>query len=200
MLGGLTLKVQRRFALILIRSTQALRVLFYRMLSWCQIEGNHPTRLQPVLCIGSGTIKFGKNVRLGCFPSPEFVNGVCYLEARRSMARVEIGDNCWLNNNFTAIAESSSITIGRDCLIGPGVMIIDSDFHGLQPHERNNSTAIIQSSVTIGDNVFIGANVVILKGVAIGQNSVVAAGSVVTKAIPENVIAAGNPAHVVRAL
>jgi acetyltransferase-like isoleucine patch superfamily enzyme len=80
------------------------------------------------------------------------------------------------------------------------VIILDSDFHGLGAQDRNNSAAVRRSGVFIGDNVFIGANVVILKGVEIGQNAVVAAGSIVTKAIPANVIAAGNPAHVVRAL
>ena len=196
----LILKVQRRFALILIRVTQAFRVLFYRMLSWCQIEGSRPTRLQPVLCIGNGAIRFGKNVHLGYFPSPNFLNGVCHLEARNATARVEIGDNCWINNNFVAIAESSRIVIGSACFIGPSVTILDSDFHGLRPQDRNNSASTRQGCVLIGDNVFIGANVVILKNVEIGRNSVVAAGSVVTKAIPADVIAAGNPARVIRSL
>jgi acetyltransferase-like isoleucine patch superfamily enzyme len=170
------------------------------MLSWCQVEGSNPTRVQPALCIGSGIIKFGKNVHLGCFPSPNFLNGVCYLEARNTTARIEIGDGCWINNNFAAIAESSTIVIGSACLIGPSVTIFDSDFHGLQPQDRNNLVAVRRERVFVGDNVFIGANVVILRGVEIGRNSVVAAGSVVTRNIPANVIAAGNPARVIRAL
>jgi maltose O-acetyltransferase len=79
---------------------------------------------------------------------------------------------------------------------------MDTDFHPLSPVNRISAKAEDASCapVFIGRNVFVGANSLILKGVTIGDNSVIGAGSVVTSSIPENVIAAGNPCRVIRAL
>src|SRR5207237_3719824 len=104
------------------------------------------------------------------------------------------------------------IAIGTHCLVSWNVGIADSDFHPLEPAQRlvdAEALAPFYSSraarpklrtapVIIGDNVWIGMNATILKGVSIGQNSVVAAGSVVTKSVPANVVVAGNPAVVVK--
>lgn len=85
-------------------------------------------------------------------------------------------------------------------MIGVNLQIIDSDFHELDPDSRFGGKNIIKKDVTINENVFIGNNVTILKGVIIGKNSVIGNCSVVTKDIPENVIAAGNPAKVIKKL
>ncbi|MBP6585915.1 MAG: hypothetical protein KA215_09645 [Flavobacterium sp.] len=75
---------------------------------------------------------------------------------------------------------------------------MDNDAHHLASNKRHESS--ISKEIVIENNVFIGSNVTILKGVTIGENTVIGNGSVVTKSIPKNVIAAGNPAHVIREL
>jgi acetyltransferase-like isoleucine patch superfamily enzyme len=106
------------------------------------------------------------------------------------------------------------IEIGSHCLISWNVGIADSDFHPLEPaqrlvdaralapfyRDRPARPTLRTAPVSIADNVWIGMNAVILKGVSVGENSVVAAGSVVTKPVPANVVVAGNPAVVVKNL
>jgi acetyltransferase-like isoleucine patch superfamily enzyme len=106
------------------------------------------------------------------------------------------------------------IGIGSHCLISWNVGIADSDFHPLEPAQRLIDAQALApyfkdrpprpklktAPVKIADNVWIGMNAVILKGVTIGENSVVAAGSVVTKSVPPNTVVAGNPAITVRQL
>ncbi len=96
-------------------------------------------------------------------------------------------------------SEGAGIRIGRDGLFGANVEIFDSDFHDLDPPRRTAGTQET-APVEIGDNVFVGMGVRILKGSTIGDDSVIGAGSVVTGAIPAGVIAAGNPARVIREL
>jgi maltose O-acetyltransferase len=80
-------------------------------------------------------------------------------------------------------------------------MIMDSDFHQVWPPELRNVYDDTQDAdVIIGDNVWLGARVIVLKGVHVGENSVIAAGSIVTRSIPANAVAAGNPARVVKTL
>lgn len=123
-----------------------------------------------------------------------------------------IGDFTLVNGAL--IMAEERIEIGSHCLISWNVGIADSDFHPLPPNERLIDTQALApffegrpprppigtAPVIIGDNVWIGMNAVILKGVTIGDNSVVAAGSVVTKNIAPNTVVAGNPAVVVKKL
>jgi len=88
------------------------------------------------------------------------------------------------------------VTIGDNVLIGPSVGIYTAG-HPVHKDLRDQGYEFALP-VTIGDNVWIGGNVVLNPGVAIGDNSVIGSGSVVTKAIPSNVIAAGNPCRVIR--
>lgn len=78
--------------------------------------------------------------------------------------------------------------------VGANVTIMDGDAHQDDPRAGKNAPIVIE------DNVWIGANATILKGVTIGRNSLIGAGSVVVKSIPENVIAAGNPCRVIKSL
>jgi len=139
-------------------------------------------------------------VTFGVSASPFFLTGYGYLEAREPGASILICADTKINNNFIAIAEYGCIKIGSRCLIGMNVEILGSDFHGLKVEDRNRSEPSNSGDVVIGDDVFIGANVKILKGVHIGEGTVIANGAVVTKSIPSGVIAAGNPARVVRPL
>jgi acetyltransferase-like isoleucine patch superfamily enzyme len=121
-----------------------------------------------------------------------------------------IGDFTLLNGALVMAEER--IEIGSHCLVSWNVGIADSDFHPLEPAQRlidaqalapyfKNRPArpkLKTAPVKIADNVWIGMNAVILKGVIIGENSVVAAGAVVTRSVPPNTVVAGNPAVVVK--
>lgn len=178
---------------------QDLRILKYKLLSNCKHIVGKPLFYQPLQINGRGKVVFHNNVRIGVRSSPFLYSGYAYIESRNENTKIVIGENCWINNNFVAIAEGEGIEIGSHTLIGSSCEIVDSDFHGIQVDVRKGGKAK-KAKVEIGENVFIGSNVKILKGVVIGKNTVIANGSVVTKSVPENVIAAGVPARVVRAI
>src|SRR5215210_7419554 len=139
----------------------------------------------------------------------------CYAGVSFSIgenASCKVGDFTLLNGAL--IMAEERIEIGSHCLISWNVGIADSDFHPLEPAQRLvDSEALAPfykdrptrpklrtAPVVIGDNVWIGMNAIVLKGVSIGENSVVAAGSVVSKDVPSNVVVAGNPAITVKRL
>lgn len=169
-----------------------------RIVIYSLVSNNHPSgrprRCQPIQTMGMGKIRFENNVNVGVLTSPEFFSTYAYIEARFSTATILIGSGTWINNNFCAIADYTSITIGRNCLIGTNVEILDSNFHGVSVSERKNSLPEFSKPVSIGDDVFIGSNVKIMRGVSIGNGSVVANGSTVTKNVPANVVVGGCPA------
>lgn len=173
------------------------RILKYKFLSNCKDVHGNPKLYQPTQFTGMGIIKFGDNVSLGVKLSPYFYSGYGYIDVRKEISIVDIGDDVFVNNNFVIICEGEGIKIGEKTLIGLNVEITDSDFHDLDPIKRISGEPKT-SKVIIGKNVFIGSNVKILKGVSIGDNSVIANSSVVTKSIPSNVIAAGIPAKVLK--
>jgi acetyltransferase-like isoleucine patch superfamily enzyme len=178
---------------------QRPRVWKYRVLSTCRRVQGSPVALQPVLFVGPGEVVLGDGVQFGWKASPLFYAGYCHVEASAPGARIEIGDRTEFNNNLTIKCEGAGIRIGRDGLFGAHVEIFDSDFHDLDPARRKAGTQKM-APVEIGDNVFVGMGARILKGTTIGPNSVIGAGSVVTGPIPPGVVAAGNPARVIREL
>jgi acetyltransferase-like isoleucine patch superfamily enzyme len=95
------------------------------------------------------------------------------------------------------ITAAKSITIGANTMIATECSINDCDWHGLYNRTRPFRCT---KPVILGNNVWLGARVMVNKGVTIGDNSVIGAGSVVTSNIPANVVAAGNPARVVKEL
>lgn len=110
-------------------------------------------------------------------------------------SHIEVGKNFFANYNCTII-DVAKVKIGDNCQMAPNVAIYTAG-HPVHPVSRN-SMYEYGIEVTIGDNVWIGGNTVILPGVHIGSNTVIGAGSVVTKDIPDWVIAAGNPCKVIR--
>ena len=108
---------------------------------------------------------------------------------------IEVGDNFFANYNLT-ILDVAKVRIGDNAQIAPNVSIYTAG-HPIHPDSRNSGYEY-GIDVTIGDNVWIGGNVCIMPGVTIGDNVVIGAGSVVTKDLPDNVIAVGNPCKVVR--
>ncbi|MDY6407897.1 MAG: sugar O-acetyltransferase [Pseudomonadota bacterium] len=107
----------------------------------------------------------------------------------------EIGSHCYFNHHLS-IGDSGRIKIGDYVLMGPYVGLYTAQ-HPLNPQKRKEGWQTVQN-ITIGNNVWIGANCTILGGVKIGNNSVIGAGSLVTKNIPANSLAYGVPCRVVR--
>ncbi|WP_162046557.1 sugar O-acetyltransferase [Vibrio taketomensis] len=124
----------------------------------------------------------------------------CYVEPplHANWGRnTSVGDYFYANFNLTLV-DDTYITIGSHVMIGPNVTLSTAG-HPVDP-DRRRKVAQFNIPITIGDNVWIGANVVVLPGVSIGENSVVGAGSIVTKDIPPNVVAVGNPCRVLRVI
>ena len=115
--------------------------------------------------------------------------------------KCDYGYNIFVGKNFFAnfdcvMLDAAPIYIGDNCLMGPKTCIYAVN-HPLKARDRVSGVAQ-GSAVHIGDNVWFGGNCVVLPGVTIGHNAVIGAGSVVTQDIPENALAVGNPARVVR--
>lgn len=112
-------------------------------------------------------------------------------------ATLEIGERTFVNYGCS-IAATKLVSIGARCNIGTHVIIIDTDFHELDPERREHRPP--SRPVVLEENVWIGARSIILRGVTIGAGSAVGAGSVVTCSIPPRSLAVGHPARVVRTL
>ena len=110
---------------------------------------------------------------------------------------ITIGDGSWVNFGLTAL-DVAPIVIGQDVLIGPNCSL----YTAIHPTEPGPRRAKWESAapITLGDNVWLGGSVVVCPGVTIGENSIIGAGAVVTRSVPANSIAVGNPARVIRAL
>jgi len=150
-------------------------------------------------------ISIGGNLRMNngqannCIGFP----ACCSLMALEG-GNINIGDDVGMSQ--TAIcAVGADITIGNHTLLGGGVKIYSSDFHSLNYLDRRDYKVADRENrkcapVTIGDDCFIGAGTIILKGTIIGNRTIIGAGSVVTKSIPANCIAGGNPCRVIKRL
>lgn len=118
------------------------------------------------------------------------INRPCIISSMGKNSKLIIGNNCGFSG--TVIGCFQEIKIGNNVLCGANTLITDGDWHQNDPRAGENRPVIIEN------NVWIGEGVKILKGVTIGENSVIGAGSVVTKRIPANVVAAGNPCKVIK--
>lgn len=108
---------------------------------------------------------------------------------------ITVGARTFVNFNLTAL-DVAQIRIGADCQIGPNVQLL-TPTHPVEPQPRRDKLEAARP-ITMGDNVWLGGGVIVCPGVTIGDNSVIGAGSVVTRDVPANVVAAGNPARVIR--
>lgn len=114
----------------------------------------------------------------------------CMFSTIKTKAIIEIGDNCGFSG--TIIGCSTYVKLGSNVRCGANTMITDTDWHSDDYRTGKNKEVIIE------DNVWLGYGVKVLKGVHIGKNSLIGVNSVVTKDIPANVIAAGNPCKVIK--
>lgn len=153
--------------------------------------------LSPAQFRGHGRIRLAGSTVLGVQQSPGAYN-CSYLEARTPQSLIEIGADTTLNNRATILSEGAGVHIGQRCLIGPELLVTDSNSHELAVARRRMADTRPQP-VQIGNDVFIGARVTILKGCRIGDGAVIAAGSVLLPGFeaPPLAIVAGNPAQVV---
>lgn len=112
-------------------------------------------------------------------------------------SQIRVGARCFANYGLVAL-DVATITIGDDVQMGPHVQLL-TPTHPVEPGPRRDKWEAAKP-IAIGDNVWLGGGVVVLPGVTIGENTVVGAGSVVTRDLPANVVAVGNPARVVRTI
>lgn len=140
------------------------------------------------------TISIGKGCR---FMSKSWgnligLNHQCILATTEKDARIVIGNNC----SFSGVSVRcyKEIILGNNVRCGANVLIMDGDGHLDDPRSGKSKP------VHIGDNVWLGTDVKVMKGVTIGANSLIGAGSIVTKDIPANVIAVGSPCRVIRSI
>lgn len=162
----------------------------------CVVHGKLYIKLFP-----TANVTIGDNLY---FSSGWAINALCtnkrgILYATQN-ATITIGDNVGMSS--TVLWAHESITIGNHVKIGGNCILMDTDAHNMDYVIRRGQYTDwgISSPIVIEDDVFIGANCIVLKGVTVGARSIIAAGSVVTKSIPADCLAGGNPAKVIRSL
>lgn len=167
-----------------------LKLKLYGVKYGRKVRGNR------VMLKNVGKIQIGNRVSLNSYPGGDPHKTSLQTHCKDSL--ILIGDNC--NLNGTMIHCRTTVTLGSYCLFGPGSKIVDNDSHRVSIDIAERRKSPNGAPVLIEDNVWVGMNSLILKGVTIGKNSIVAAHSVVTKNVPENVLVAGNPAKIIKSL
>ena len=147
--------------------------------------------------VKEGAVEIGDRVTLNSYgrSNPLYCAQPVSLCTLSKSALIKIGARSGISGS--SICALSSVTIGEDSLIGVGCQIFDNDFHHRDGNGWRSPELDEAKPVTIGDRVFIGAGVKILKGVSVGNDSTIGAGSVVTRDIPKNSVAAGQPAKII---
>jgi len=157
--------------------------------------GENPFIVKPWhIEIFGGPVSIGDNVSLlGCADKR---TRLTVWSDKKNIKGIHIGDHVLISPG-TRISAANSITIGDSCMLASNSYITDSDWHGIYDRSMPPNEP---STVKLEENVWIGDSAIVCKGVTIGENAIIGAGSVVTCDIPPNVIAAGNPAKVIKEL
>jgi acetyltransferase-like isoleucine patch superfamily enzyme len=202
------MRIVYRFIIGLYFSLSNFILIFYLCILKINYKKPFVSRGLPMIRRAKGaTIKIGENLILNNSTryNTAGINHKCVLAASQKGATLEIGNNVGMSG--VSIVASEYIKIGNNVNLGANVCIYDTDFHSLDYKIRRNERTwdsdklneyTRSSPVIIEDDVWVGANVIILKGVTVGARSILGAGSVVTKNIPKDSIAAGNPAKVIK--
>jgi acetyltransferase-like isoleucine patch superfamily enzyme len=142
---------------------------------------------------------FGAPIEIGQFATviatPDKKIRLSVWPERSGKGHITIGNYCLICPGVR-ISSAAGITIGDNCMIANGAYITDSDWHGI--YDRLSFGQALP--VEIGKNVWIGDSAIVCKGVSIGENSIVGAGAIVVDPVPDNCVAVGNPARVVKRL
>lgn len=121
------------------------------------------------------------------------------ITIRGNNCRVKIGKNSSINeSNIVCMGLNTQIHIGDECMFAEQIEIWNTDSHPIFDRDNQDTPINKSKSIYIGNHVWLGSRSVVLKGVHIGENSIVGLGSIVTKDIPKNVVAVGNPCRIVR--
>lgn len=202
---GLRLPVFRPLVAVLSTVVEAIRLILRFLFKFfvrepyfrfrCESVGDR-LNLQGAVpqILGEGRIVIGNDVTVG---------NHCTWDLAYSLGgrpELIIGDRVSVNYRCT-LSIAKSLTIGSDTMIAGNVKIYDNISHPVSPARRSMHSRITADEATpvvIGQNCWLGMSSIILRGVSIGDNSIVAAGAVVTKSVPPNTIVAGNPAVVVK--
>ena len=145
--------------------------------------------------IFGGPVSIGSNISLiAC--SDKKIRFTVWPNENNRVNGIQIGDHVLITPGVR-ISAANSIIISDSCMLASNVYITDSDWHGI--YDRSMPPDF-QGKVELKENVWIGDSAIVCKDVTIGRNSIIGAGSVVTTNIPDNVIAAGNPAKVIKQL
>lgn len=153
-----------------------------------------------ILLQGHGRIEIGNDVTIYSHYAVNPIGGNKTVFQVMDGASLKIGNHVGMSH--VVIAVQNSVIIEDDVLLGAECKIFDTDFHSIMYADRMKEpdTQIQTAPVKIKKGAFVGAGCYILKGVTIGQHSVIGAGSVVTKDVPDNEIWGGNPAKKIRSL
>lgn len=145
-----------------------------------------------------GRIRLGYNVSINSHRIADPIGGDCKtIFVTTGSGKIEIGNNVGISN--ASFFATNNITVEDDVCIGAGCKIYDTNFHSIYPEERlNGNKNVITAPVTIKKKAFLGGHCIVLKGVTIGEGAVIAAGSVVSKNVPDYEVWGGNPAQLLK--
>jgi len=156
--------------------------------------GKKPMIINPwYLELFGGPIEIGDYVNL--FSAPDARTKLLIWSEAEGFGRISIGNYCLISPGVRMIS-ANHISVGHSCMFARNVSIADSDWHDVYDRVAMG----IHQPVIVQDNVWVGESAIICKGVTIGENSVIGAGSVVARDIPNDCIAVGNPAKMVKKL
>ncbi len=180
-----------------IKGIRYVRLRFwgsYYKLKYCllqrKVEIGPGLKVEPKLSIkGPGKVRIGKNVMI------DGTSHTVTLWTYHEDSEIIIGDHIFLNG--TRFGCRKRIEIGDNCIIAD-CRILDTDFHSIIPDRRNDPSAIRTAPISIGKNVWIAMDSIVLPGACIGDNSTIAAGSVVTGAVSNDCLFGGNPAKLIK--
>lgn len=161
------------------------------------VYNGFPSCQQKTHITGKGVVNIGKQCSFGFVSGGYHRKGSVEIQARDKDAVINIGNNVSTNNNMF-ICATKRIEIGDNTLIGQNVTIIDFEAHGIHPDERRQLGLV--GTIIIGKNAWIGNNVTILKNSEIGDNTIVAAGAVVSGKFGANLIIGGVPAKIIKTI